>query len=444
MPLISDPSRDRVLRGAAVSFRDNPFRVPPAEAVQFESDAALVIRSGRIADFGPAQDVFRRNADVVLVDSFPTGLLVPGFIDCHVHYPQLPILGACGHPLLEWLEHYTFPAEQAFRDEEHARAVARLFLDELQRNGTTTAMVYGTVHPQSIDALFHEAETTGLRIIAGKCLMDRNVPDALADSAESGYEDSRRLIERWHGRGRLGYAVTPRFVATSTPAQLERAAQLWREHPGTWLQSHLSENTAEVAWVRALYPSCADYVDVLDRFGLLGPMAVHGHGIHLSERERARLAATGTALAHCPTSNLFLGSGLFDLAATVAARVPVGLATDVGAGTTLSMLRTMGAAYQVARLRGTVLAPSQALWLATGGAADALGLGDVAGNLAAGMDADVTVLDLEATPLLAARTAQCDTVDALLGVLMTLADDRTVLATFAGGALRWVREEGGE
>jgi guanine deaminase len=441
VPLIREPARDRVLRGAAVAFVDDPFRVPPSEAMRFEPDAAVVIRAGRIADFGPASDVFRRNPEVVLVDGFPSGLLVPGFVDCHVHYAQLPILGACGHPLLEWLERYTFPAEQAFADEPYARDVARLFLDELLRNGTTTALVYCTVHPQSVEALFGEAEGTGLRIIAGKCLMDRNAPEGLTDTAVAGYDDSRRLLERWHGRGRLGYAVTPRFVATSSEAQLELAAALWREHPGTWLQSHLSENTAEVAWVRELYPHCADYVDVLDRFGLLGPRAVHGHGIHLSDRERSRLAGTGTALAHCPTSNLFLGSGLFDLAAAVACGVHVGLATDVGAGTTLSLLRTMGAAYQVARLRGSVLAPSQALWLATGGAAVSLGLGDVAGNLAVGMDADIAVLDLEATPLLAARTARCDSAEELLGVLMSLADDRTVLATFAGGALQWVREE---
>ncbi len=432
------------IRGAALAWRADPFVVPPAEALRHESDAVLVMRDGRVVDFGPAPRVLPTVPEGTPVRCFERSLIVPGFVDCHVHYPQLPIIGAGGHPLLEWLEQFTFPAERAFAVEAHARKVARLFLSELQRNGTTTAAVYCTVHALSAEVLFSEAQTTGLRIVAGKCLMDRNAPEALMDTAQRGYYESKALIERWHGRGRLGYAVTPRFVATSSPAQLESAAALWREHPGTLLQSHLSENLDEVAWVKRLFPERIDYVDVFDRFGLLGRGAIHGHGIHLSGRERTRLAETGTAIAHCPTSNGFLGSGLFDLAAAKRHTPPlaVGLATDVGAGTTLSMLATMGAACRVAQLRGNALHPVQALWLATGGAAQALALEDRVGNLAPGLDADAVVLDPAATPLLDARTAQVEDVVELLAVLMTLGDDRCVRATYAAGEPVWLRSEG--
>lgn len=432
------------VRGAALAWRADPFVVPPDEALQYESDAVLAMCDGRIAGFGAARIVLPALPVGTPVRRYERSLIVPGFVDCHVHYPQLPIIGASGHPLLEWLERFTFPAERAFAFESHAREVARLFLSELQRNGTTTAAVYCTVHALSAEVLFSEAHTTGLRIVAGKCLMDRNAPEALLDSPQRGYDESKALIRRWHGRGRLGYAVTPRFVATSSPAQLESAAALWREHPGTLLQSHLSENVDEVAWVRRLFPDCVDYVDVFERFGLLGRGSVQGHGIHLSDREHARLAETGTAIAHCPTSNLFLGSGLFDLAAAkgTAPQTAVGLATDVGAGTTLSMLVTMGAACRVAQLRGRPLHPVQALWLATGGAAQALALEDRVGNLAPGLEADAVVLDLAATQLLDARTARVEDVAELLAVLMTVGDDRCVRATYAAGEPVWLRREG--
>ncbi|MFO1318688.1 MAG: guanine deaminase [Burkholderiales bacterium] len=424
-----------VWRAPAIAFRADPFAVPPADALVHEPDAMLVVRDGRIVEFGAAEVVRRTLAPDVGVEHFPNGLLLPGFIDTHVHYPQLGIVGASGQPLLGWLSRFTFPAERAFADPVHAGEVARRFIAELQRHGTTTAMVFGTVHAGSADALFEAAEPSGLRIIGGKTLMDRNTPPGLSDTAQSGYDASKRLIEQWHGRGRLGYAITPRFVATSSPAQLDAAAALWREFPGTWLQSHVSENLDEVAWVHRLFPEAIDYVDVLDRFGLLAPRAVYGHGIHLSDRERRRLGETGTAIAHCPTSNLFLGSGLFDLAAMQRStpRVPVALATDVGAGTTLSMLHTMGAACQIAQLRRHPMTPSQALWLATGGAARAIGLGDVTGNLRAGLDADAVLLDRGATPLLAWRSALAEDAESLLGVLMTLGDDRTVGGVLAGG-----------
>ncbi len=393
----------------------------------------VAIRGDRIVDVGATADVTAGLPSATPVVRHPRALILPGFIDCHVHYPQLEIVGAAGYPLLEWLERYTFPAEAAFADPVHADRIAAVFLDQLRRNGTTTAAVYGTVHPQSVESLFAAALATGLRIFAGKALMDRNAPAALLDTAQRGYDESKALIARWHGRGRLAHAITLRFVATSSPAQLEATAALWREHPGMLLQSHLAENLAELAWVRELFPAAADYTDVFASFGLLGPGTVLGHGIHLSPGERQRIAASGAAIAHCPTSNLMLGSGLFDALATRSAGVVVGLATDVGAGTTLSMLATMGAAMQVARLRGTGLHPAQALWLATAGAAEALGLAGVTGNLAPGLEADLVVLDPASSPLLAARMATIDGIEDLLTTLMTLGDDRSVIATYAGG-----------
>ena len=433
MARVAPAAKGHAIRGPAIGFRGDPFLLPPDQALWYEPDAVVAIRDHGITDVGPAAQVLARLPPATPVVRYPRALILPGFIDCHVHYPQLGIVGAAGHPLLDWLERYTFPAEAAFANPAHAARVAAVFLDQLRRNGTTTAAVYGTVHPQSVDALFDAALPTGLRIFAGKALMDRNAPPALLDSAQRGYDESKALIERWHGRGRLHHALTLRFVATSTPAQLEATAALWREHPGMLLQSHLAENAAELAWVHELFPEARDYTDVFDRFGLLGPGAVFGHGIHLSASERERLAASGAAIAHCPTSNLALGSGLFDLAATRSAGVMVGLATDVGAGTTLSMLATMGAAMLVARLRGARLHPAQALWLATAGAAQTLGLGAVTGHLAPGLDADLVVIDPASTPLLAERMTTVTGIDDVLTALMTLGDDRNVVATYAGG-----------
>ncbi|MBK8015574.1 MAG: guanine deaminase [Betaproteobacteria bacterium] len=428
-------NRALALRGPALWFKADPFTVPPEDALGYDSDAMLVMEEGRISAFGPAAHVSRTLPPDTPVERHADGLMVPGFIDCHVHFAQLGIIGASGHPLLEWLQRFTFPEERRFADDGYAREVARLFLQEIARNGTTTAVVYGTVHASAVEVLFQEAEQSGLRIIAGKTLMDRHAPEGLQDTVSSGYEDSRRLIERWHGRGRLGYAVTPRFVVTSSREQLESAAELYRAHPGVWVQSHIAENLDEVRWVCDLYPECLDYTDVLDRAGLLGPRVILGHGIHLRGRERDRLAASGAALAHCPTSNLFLGSGLFDLRAAKRRSdpIPVGLATDVGAGTTLSMLRTMGAAYEVSQLRGEPITPSQALWLATGGAAQALGLESDTGNLTPGLDADVVILDPAAVPLVQWLASRAESAERWLGTVQTLGDDRTIAAVFSGG-----------
>lgn len=427
-----------VIRGPALTYTDDPFLEDLAACRRYESDAAIVMAGGRIVEFGPATRVLATVPPGTAVTRYPDdALILPGFIDCHVHYPQTEIIGAYGAQLLDWLNRYIFVSEQGFADAGHARAVARAYLAENLRNGITSAAVFCTVHAQSVDVLFEEAEALGLRMVAGRAIMDRNAPEALLEAAREGAREERALLSRWHGRGRAVYALTPRFAPTSTPAQLEATAALWREFPGTILQSHLSETKAEIAWVRELFPEARDYVDVYDRFGLLGPRAIYGHGIHLSEVERARLAESGTAIAHCPTSNLFLGSGLFDIGATKAPRRPirVGLATDLGAGTSFSMLRTLGAAYQVAQLKGQSLGAGHAFYLATRGSAEALYLEDRIGSIAPGMEADLVVLDLKSTPIIDFRMRTVRDLDEALFVQMTMADDRAVRATYVAGRL---------
>ncbi|MBK7744534.1 MAG: guanine deaminase [Betaproteobacteria bacterium] len=433
---MTDPRRF-ALRGAALSFDDDPFAVPAAAALRHETDAAVVIRDGCIEAFGPAARLLPTLPDDLPVTRYDNALILPGFIDAHVHYAQLPIVAAFGKSLLDWLEHYTFVVEQRFADPAFAAATAEAFLDECLRQGVTTAAVYGTVHPQSVTAFFAAAQGRGLRMIAGKVWMDRNAPPALQDTAQSAYDDSKALIERWHGRGRLAYAVTPRFAATSSPEQLAAAGALLAAHPDVYLQTHLAETQDELAWVRRLYPEAVDYLDVYARHGLVGRRSVFGHGIHLPEDGWQRLHDAGAAVAHCPTSNNFLGSGHFRMAdAKRAGRaVRVALATDVGGGTTLSMFATMNEAYKVARHAGFALSPAQAFWLVTRGAAQALDLDGRIGALAPGNDADLVVLDLAATPLLSWRIPFCESIEDVLAVLMMLGDDRLVAATYAGGRL---------
>jgi len=325
----------------------------------------------------------------------------------------------------------------AFRDPKHAAAMANVFCGELLRNGTTTALVFCAVYPQSVDALFAEAERRGMRIVAGKVLMDRNSPEALRDTPQSGYDDSKTLIGRWHKRGRALYAITPRFAGTSTPEQLDAAGALWREHPDVHVHTHIAENKREIAWTAELFPSARNYLDVYDRCGLIGRRAVLAHGVHLSEDELCRCHESGTALAHCPTSNLFLGSGLFRIGAAKDPRRPVhvGLGTDIGGGTSFSLLATMGAAYEVAQLGGRSLSAVEAFYLATLGGARALALDDRIGTIAPGREADLTVLDPNATPLLTLRNSRAESVDEMLFTLMTLGDDRAVRATYVAGRL---------
>ncbi len=430
------------IRGAALTFTGDPFLEPSASALRYEGDAILVMENGLISTFGDAPAILPTLPDDIEIATYPDSLILPGFIDCHVHYPQTQIIGAGGEALIDWLDKYTFVAEQTFADKSHASESAEIFCTELLRNGTTTASVFCTVHEQSADALFETAQIHDMRMIAGKVLMDRNAPKTLQDTARSGYDQSKHLIEKWHGTDRLLYAITPRFAASSTPDQLELAGALWREHPGTYVQSHIAETHQEIDWVQELYPDRKGYFDVYDHFGLTGPRSIFGHGIYLTDEEWQRCHDSNTAIAHCPTSNQFLGSGLFNIekARNAERSVPVGLATDLGAGTSFSMLQTMGAAYQVARLAGTELDATQALYMATAGAAKALCLEDKIGTLEVGTEADVAIIDLKSRPIIDYRMQFAESIEEQLFVLMTMADDRATCATYIAGNLAFERE----
>lgn len=428
----------RAVRGALVHFRGDPAELGPDACEHFE-DGALIVADGRIAAAGPAGELLGKLPAGTPVDDWRGALVLPGFIDTHTHYAQTDVIASHGEQLLAWLERYTFPAERRFEAPAHAEAVAEFFCDELLRNGTTTALTLATVHPASVDALFAAAQRRRMRLIAGKVLMDRNCPDYLRDTAARGYAESRDLIERWHGRDRLLYAVTPRFAPTSTREQMTLAGRLFAEHPGVYLQSHLAENPGEAAWAKELYPEARSYLDIYERHGQLGARSVFAHCIWLDDVDRQRMAAAGAAISFCPTSNLFLGSGLFDLARADAAGIRVGIGSDVGAGTSFSMLRTLAEAYKVLQLQGQSLSPERAFYLATLGGARSLHLDDRIGSFAPGREADFVVLDPAATPLLARRSAAAETVAERLFMLMQLGDDRAVAATYILGEPAWRR-----
>ena len=374
---------------------------------------------------------------------YPRSILMPGFVDAHIHYPQTEIIGSYGTQLLEWLEKYAFPAESRFREGEHAGRIAEFFIAELLRNGTTSASVYCTSAPNSVDAIFEAAQRRNMLILAGKVMMDSHAPDALRDTAQSSYDDSKALIERWHKRGRCLYTVTPRFALTSSPQQLEMAGALMREYADVRLQSHISEHKAEVARARELFPQRKDYTDIYAHYGLLNERAIYGHGIYLAEDELLRFHESGAKIAHCPTSNFFVGSGLFDIARTKspARPVTVGLGTDVGGGTSFSMFQTMSAAYKMAQLRGISLNAAQCYYLATLGSAEALGIADRVGTLRAGCAADIVVLDPRATPLLELRSNVAESLEELLFALMICGDDRAVEATYVAGEAVYQRDD---
>lgn len=360
-------------------------------------------------------------------------LICPGFVDAHVHYPQTAIIASWGKRLIDWLNDYTFPEEMRLADPAYARAIASRYLDLGLAHGTTTVASYCTIHPHSVDALFDAAAERNQRVVAGKTCMDRNAPEGLRDTAQSAYDDSKALIDRWHGKGRATYAITPRFTPTSTPEQLAALGALWAERPECLMQTHLSEQTDEIAWVRDLHPEARDYLDTYEMHGLLGARGIYGHAIHLEPREIDRLAETGAALVHCPTSNTFIGSGLFDMAGLAARGIRLGLATDTGGGSSFSMLRTMAAAYEIGQLRGTPLHAAQLMWLATAGSACSLHLGAQIGSLAAGYEADICVLNLASTPAIAQRVDQAaDLWEAVFATLM-MGDDRAVADVWIAG-----------
>ena len=424
----------RVIRGRILTFSDDPEAAGSPARVYLEGGAVLVA-DGRIEAVGEAREVLTSAPPGVAIDDHSGCLVMPGFIDAHIHYPQTKVIGSYGAQLLDWLHNYTFVEEQKFADPAHCTRIAAFFVNELFRCGTTTAMVYCTVHPQSVDAFFAEAERCGARMIAGKVMMDRDAPKALMDTAQQGYDESKALIERWRGRGRLDYAITPRFAVTSTQEQLEAAGALAREFPEAYVQTHLDENEAEIKLVAKRFPDAKSYLDVYDRAGLLGPRSVFGHCIHMRDDEVAAMAASRSVAAFCPTSNLFLGSGLFDQARLARADVRIALATDVGGGTSYSMLRTAGEGYKVLHLNRQSWPAAQAFYRMTLGNARALTLDKHIGSIEAGKEADLVVLDSRATPAMAHRleTANGD-LDVELFALITMGDDRAVRQTYVAGA----------
>jgi guanine deaminase len=421
------------LRASILHCLVDPGEEPHPDTFEYFDDGLLIIDNGSVVDAGSADSLLNELPAETQVTDYSGKLIVPGFIDCHVHFPQLDIIGSFGAQLLDWLNQYAFPVEEQFADPDHAREVANVFVDELLRNGTTTALVFGTVHAHSADAIFEAAEARDMRLIAGKVLMDSNCPEALRDDPESGYAESKALIERWHGKGRLGYAITPRFALTSSPEQLRAAGKLAREYPDVWIHTHLAENMDEVEELARLFPDSRSYLDVYDEFELLRERAVFAHCLYMDDEDRSRMASKGGAAAFCPTSNLFLGSGLFDLAAIRAAGIRCGLGTDVGGGTSLSLLNTASEAYKVLHLQDQPLHAIRALYLATLGAAEALYLDDKIGNFEKGKEADFVVLDFEGSSLTARRTAAANTIEEKLFALMTLADDRNVDSTWVRG-----------
>lgn len=444
MSLTSD--HGRVLLGEVLWLEGDPGDDPHSPLVRHWSDGAIWLRDGQVAASGARTTVLAQvqraaGAQPVPVDDHRPGLILPGLIDCHLHYVQVGMLASWGRQLLDWLRNYTFPAEAACADPRHAEALAGFVLDRLLAHGTTTASVFASVHAHSVDAFMEGAAARGLRMLCGKVMMDRNCPAGLQDSVATNAQELPALIQRWHGHGRLRYTLTPRFAPTSTPAQLALAGALFQAHPDLHVQSHLSENHEELAWVRSLFPDAPDYLAVYEQAGLTGPRSIYGHCLHLTPRERAALAQGGTAVAFCPTSNLFLGSGTLDAVSLLDAGVAVGLATDIGAGSSLSLLRTLGAAYQHSQLAGRPLSPLRLWYLATLGGAQALGLDGLIGQLAAGHEADCVVLDAGGIPELALRVRHAGTLAERLFALAMLGDERCVRATYVAGHCRHDRQQ---
>nr|WP_243836986.1 guanine deaminase [Psychromonas sp. RZ5] len=424
----------RAIRSSFLHFLNDPSKVDDsAQAYQYIEDGLMVIENGKIQSL----QVFNEQAASLYshVEDKRGQLIMPGFIDTHIHYPQTEMIASYGEQLLEWLETYTFPTEKQFLDKDYAQKISQFFINELLKNGTTSALVYGTVHPESVDALFEQAQKVDMRLIAGKVMMDRNAPDDLLDTAQSSYHDSKMLIEKWHNNGRLQYAITPRFAPTSTPEQLTLAGKLKSEYPDVYVQTHLSENKDEIEWVKSLYPERAGYFDVYEHYGLTGSKSIFGHSIHLTEEEWASFTRTESVISFCPTSNLFLGSGLFDLNKAEKNNIRVGVGTDVGAGTSFSQLSSLNEAYKIMQLQGKKLSPFKGFYLATLGGAESLSLEDKIGNFEAGKEADFVVLNWAATELQTLRYKETASLEDKLFALMMLGDDRNIHSTYVAGKL---------
>ena len=427
-------SLDTLLLGQTLSFTANPFETAPSEAIAHIEDGAVAIRDGLVVEVGQAVDLKAKYQTAAITD-FGTHLIMAGFVDAHVHYPQTSIIASWGKQLIDWLNTYTFPEEMRFRDPAVCADISNRYLDLVLAHGTTTVASYTTIHPESVTAFFTAAQERGMAVVAGKTCMDRNAPDGLLDTAQSAYDDSRKLLQTWHRKGRARYAITPRFSPTSSEEQLRVMGTLWAEHPDCLMQTHISEQLAELQWVADLFPDARDYLDTYEKAGLLGPGAVLGHAIYLNEREKDRIRDADAALVHCPTSNTFIGSGLFDTGGLASDGHRIGLATDTGGGSSFSMLHTMAAAYEIGQLKGRSLHPSQLLWLATIGSARALRMDAEIGNLVAGMAADLVILDLASTQAIAQRAARAEGLWDLVFPTIMMGDDRAIAATWVNGQL---------
>lgn len=421
-----------LLRGRVLNFLSEPQGPDNTAAYRYLEDGGILVRDGLIEAVDDHATLAGIHADAAQVDHRPH-LMMAGFIDTHLHFPQTQVIASWGAQLLDWLNNYTFPAECEYVDPAHSARMATHFFDELTAHGTTTAVAYCSVHRESAEAYFTEAERRNMRMIGGKVLMDRNAPDGLRDTPQSGYDDTKALIAKWHGRGRALYAITPRFAITSSPEQMDMTGSLAAEHPECHIQTHLSENHAEIAFTAELYPDARDYLDVYEARGLLGPKILLGHSIHLQEREIAAIAETGSHPVFCPTSNLFLGSGLFDDAGLRARGITNAIATDIGGGTSYSMLQTLNEGYKILQLQGQKMHPLQAFYWITRGNAEVLGLADKIGTLDAGTEADIVVLDARATTSMALRMEKAETLAEELFILQIMGDDRAVAQTYVAG-----------
>ncbi|MBN9670326.1 guanine deaminase [Roseibium aggregatum] len=423
----------KILRGRLLTFSDTPNGPDDTGAYYYEEDGALLITGGRIEVRGRYEEVSVSAPAKTPVEDHRPHLLLPGFIDTHIHFPQVQVIASWADQLLDWLNDYTFPAEQRFADKSHADRIAGAFYDALLSHGTTTAAAYCSSHVNSVDAYFEEADRRGMLMLGGKTMMDRNAPPALCDTAQASYDDSRKMLEKWHGCGRAHYAITPRFAITSTPEQLDAAGSLLKEFPDCHLQTHINENPNEIAFTRELYPDSAHYLGVYESFELLGPKSLLGHCIHMTGHELHVMRDTGAVAVFCPTSNLFLGSGLFDKAGIEGAGIRTAIATDVGGGTNYSLLRTLDEGYKVLQLQRQRMHPLTSFYWVTLGNARALSLSHKIGTLDPGTDADIVVLDARATPPMALRMETAETLSEELFVLQTLGDDRAVVETYVAG-----------
>lgn len=421
-----------LLLGQTLQFHANPLHGDWQDALSFDSEGGVLIVDGRIAATGNGAKLRTDNPEAIVTD-YGQHLISAGFVDAHMHYPQTAMIASWGKQLIDWLNTYTFPEESRFGDKAYADEIAGRTMDLALAHGTTTLTSFCTIHPTSVDAYFEAAAARNMAVVGGKTCMDRNAPDTLVDTAQSAYDDSRALLHKWHKTGRATYAITPRFSPTSTPAQLSALGALWAENPDCLMQTHLSEQHDEIAWIKSLFPTARDYLDTYEAYGLLGPRGLYGHAIHLEPREIDRLAEVGAAVVHCPTSNTFIGSGLFDTLGLAARQIRTGLATDTGGGSSFSMLHTMAAAYEIGQLRGTALHPAQLMWLATEGSAQALHMTGEVGHLGVGAMADIVVLDLASTAAIAQRHARAtDIWDALFPTIM-LGDDRAIADVWVAG-----------